>query len=75
MIEIDFIVTHADMRKTYYCNRHAREWAARHGLDWWDFLQHGVPASVLLAMGDALADEVVETARRRIADESGISRG
>lgn len=66
-------VTHADMRALGYCNRGAREWLARHRLDWSRFLAEGLPAAALLATGDSLAEAVVEVARRRIgaADPDG----
>lgn len=46
-----------------YCGRGARVWFARHGLDWGDFVRDGLPASVLEATGDALAQRVVDHAR------------
>lgn len=45
-----------------YCHAKSREFFARHGLDWWHFLQHGIDAEVLRATGDALAIRVVEFA-------------
>ncbi|WP_235823536.1 hypothetical protein [Azohydromonas sediminis] len=63
----DVIVTHADMRALEYCNRGARQWFARHGLDWAAFITAGLPAAQLLATGDAMAHAVVEVARRRAA--------
>jgi len=67
-------VTHADMRALAYCNRGARQWFCRHGLDWSSFLARGLPADVLLATGDAMAREVVEAARRRLAAEAEDGR-
>lgn len=62
----DLIVTHADMRALDYCNRGAREWFARHGLDWSRFIAEGLPATDLLATGDHLAQAVVEVASQRV---------
>lgn len=62
----ELIVTHADMRALDYCNRGAREWFARHGLDWSRFIIEGLPATDLLATGDHLAQAVVEVASQRV---------
>jgi hypothetical protein len=45
-----------------FCARGARAWFARHDLDWSDFVVNGIPASVLLATDDALAQQVVDHA-------------
>ena len=47
------------------CRSGARAWAARHGLDWDTFRKRGLPASQLLAVGDAFAVATVEQARAR----------
>ncbi|VFR34585.1 Phage protein [plant metagenome] len=52
-----------------YCHAGARPWFARHGLNWMTFLQHGIPASVLLATGDALARRLVEHAKQQEAHD------
>jgi hypothetical protein len=62
----ELIVTHADMRALDYCNRGAREWFARHQLDWSRFITEGLPATDLLATGDHLAQAVVEVASQRV---------
>jgi hypothetical protein len=62
----ELIVTHADMRSLGYCNRGAREWFTRHGLDWSRFIDEGLPADVLLATGDSMAQDVVQVASRRM---------
>lgn len=46
-----------------YCHRAAREFFARHGLDWQDFLNNGVDEELLLATQDAMAQALVEHAR------------
>jgi len=46
-----------------FCARGTRAWCARHNIDWSKFVREGVPASVLIATGDALALRVVEHAR------------
>lgn len=56
-----------DLMALGYCNRSARPWFAQNNLDWNAFLDHGLPASVMLATGDALIPPLVEVARKRIA--------
>lgn len=46
-----------------YCHGQAREWFARHGLSWREFLQQGVDSETLVATGDALAVHLVEWAQ------------
>lgn len=60
-------VTVNDIRAARLCTHGGREWFARHGLDWAEFLRHGLPESVILATGDALAARAVEAARKREA--------
>lgn len=43
-----------------YCHSKAREFFARHGLDWLRFLQQGIDSQALLDTGDALAIYLVE---------------
>tara|TARA_B100000519_G_scaffold170166_1_gene155725 strand:- start:3589 stop:3759 length:171 start_codon:yes stop_codon:yes gene_type:complete len=54
-----------DIRAAKQCSRGARAFFERHGLDWQDFLENGVPAEKLLATGDAMAERTVEVARGR----------
>lgn len=61
----DVIVRMRDIRGAKICSRGARGFFLRHGLDWGRFLTDGVPASELLATGDAQAAKVVEVARGR----------
>jgi DNA-binding LacI/PurR family transcriptional regulator len=61
------IVTVNDMRAARLCAQGARDWFARHGLDWMAFLREGLPASAILATGDAMAARAVEAARAREA--------
>jgi hypothetical protein len=69
----DLMVTHADMRSLGYCNRGARDWFARHRLDWSRFIDQGLPADLLLATGDSMAQDVVAVAsqRRNTGGEDG----
>lgn len=61
-------VTIAHVRAAGLCVHGTRTWFARQGLDFRAFLAQGLPASILLATGDAMAARVVEVARR-VAEE------
>lgn len=63
---LDPVVTIEHVRKAKLCTRGAREWAKVNGLDYVHFLNHGYPASVLEATGDALVSKVVEIARNEV---------
>lgn len=57
------IVTIKHLRDAGMCAREPRKWFAKQGLSWSDFITDGLPESVLVATGDALAMKVVEIAR------------
>ena len=63
------IVTVADVRAINFCARGARIWFARHGLDYNEFIQRGLPIESVEATGDALGKQVAEHARRRAAGD------
>ena len=63
-MSMDVIVTITHVRAAGLCVHGARTWFARHGLDFRAFLTQGLPASILLATGDAMAARVVEVARQ-----------
>ncbi|HSH42874.1 MAG TPA: hypothetical protein VK973_12190 [Arenicellales bacterium] len=65
MIDEEVIVTLRDIRALRYCSRGARQFCARHGLDYSDFLRNGISSRELLATGDAMAIKAVEVARGR----------
>lgn len=46
-----------------FCRGGARNWFRAHGLDWTDFVKHGVEAEKLEGTGDALALALVKWAR------------
>jgi hypothetical protein len=60
----DVTVTIAHVRAAGLCVHGTRTWFARQGLDFRAFLERGLPASSLLATGDAMAARVVEAARQ-----------
>lgn len=57
--------SHLDEIEPRYCARGARRWAARLGLDWTDFVQHGIPVEKLEQTGDAMALKLAEFVRSR----------
>lgn len=59
------IVRMAHIRQARYCASGARQFFARHGLDWAAFLRDGIAADRLRATGDAMALRVVEIAEGR----------
>lgn len=59
----DVTVRMEHIRRARMCSRGSRAFFERHGLDWQRFLREGIPASELLATGDAMANQVVEVAR------------
>lgn len=68
MADEDLIIVIGDIRKAGHCVRGARHWFGGRGLDFKAFLKDGLPASVLLATGDALALQVVNAKRLREPD-------
>ncbi len=51
------------LRTANICSSGARGWWARHGLNWSDFLENGIPVETLLETGDPFALRVVEIAK------------
>lgn len=51
------------LRTAKICVPGARDWWARRGLDWRDFVRNGIDAETLLETGDPDAVRVVEIAR------------
>ena len=68
-------VTIQDLRDARYCLAGVRPWFRRHGLDWQDFLAHGIEADRLRATGDALVEPVIRIAEmRETASEASNGR-
>lgn len=57
------IITMRDVRAAKMCSGGARRWAARHGVDWLDFVQNGIEAERILETGCPIGKRLVETAR------------
>lgn len=66
MDDDDFLVRLSDVIKAGYCHKAAREWFWRRDLPWMEFINPGVSAKMLLAYHDALANRVVDAARKRL---------
>lgn len=56
------IVLHRHCRDLGYCNRGLREWFAREGLDWADFVKHGIAAEILRQRDNAMAERAIARA-------------
>ena len=56
------IVTHRHCREVGSCNRGLRLMAARHGIDWANFLKFGISAEALRALGNAMAERAIARA-------------
>lgn len=65
----DVIVRIEHVRACGFCSRGTRQWFARHGLDWSEFVAQGLPASVFEATGDGLGLKVVQKAREGAGNE------
>lgn len=66
------IVRHCDLAgPPTFCNRGARQFCARHNINWQSFRENGIDADVLLQLDDAMATELVNRARRR--EEKGTT--
>lgn len=66
----DLVITIDDVRTSRKCTAGAREWAAKRGFDYAQFLEGGVPASVLVESGDPDARQVVIDRMARDAAEA-----
>ena len=75
-VDTPLCVTIQDLRTARYCLAGVRPWFRRHGLDWQDFLDHGIAAERLTATGDALVEPVIRAAEAREASmtEAGDGR-
>ena len=57
-----------------FCRGKSREWFRAHGLDWRDFVRHGIAAETLEATGDGLALALVAWARACALQEGSDGR-
>lgn len=63
-------VIHQDIAVLKFCNRGAREFFARHGLDWAAFMREGIEASTLAAIDDDMARRAIEQAQKRLGESA-----
>jgi len=59
------IVQVRDAVELGYCIKGIKEFCKRHGIDFRNFVKHGIDEDDLLKTGDAMAVKVVERARLR----------
>lgn len=57
------LVNMRDVRALGWCAKGARDFCATHGIDWEEFRTTGVPAETMLATGDAMAIQLVESVK------------
>lgn len=60
----DPLVTLRHSRQLKYCSSGMRAFAKQHHLDWQEFRERGLPASVFEATGDSMALAVAKLARQ-----------
>lgn len=68
----ELMITIAHVRKALLCAQGARRWCERYNLSWKDLTGAGLPASVILATGDAFGAQVVQVAQE---EANGVGRG
>lgn len=62
----DPLVTMTHVRQLHYCASGARTFCERYGLDWREFVRHGLPASQFEQTGDALGAKIALAAREGV---------
>lgn len=62
----DVLITIEDIRSSKMCSSGAREFCMKNNLNWNEFLEHGIYATQLSHIEDAMVDRVIEVARGRI---------
>jgi hypothetical protein len=67
-------VIHADIAAIKFCNRGARMFFDRHGLDWGLFMREGIDADVLAKLGDEMGLKAIQQAKRRTMKEATSGR-
>lgn len=60
------IIRHEDLAAISFCNRGARAFFKRHGLNWQSFIQHGIDDSELTGIDDEMMKQVIARAGQRI---------
>lgn len=57
-------------KRAGFCANGSRNWAAAHGIDWGDFVRHGIAIEKLEAINDAFAIALVKWARECAARDA-----
>jgi len=65
----NFVVLHSHLRSVGYCNRGARAFCDRHGIDWSQFKRDGIDSTILESIDDQMVRNVVEYAKSTQADK------
>jgi hypothetical protein len=63
------LITITDIRLAGHCVSGARDWAQAYGIDFRDFIRNGIDSEVLLATGDAMAEQVIQRKIEREAHD------
>lgn len=58
-----------------YCSRGARTWAARHNINYTQFVLHGIDVEIIERIGDAFALHVCQLAREEHAAQQEVNNG
>ena len=58
-------VTVQDIKALKFCNRGARQFFEKNGLDWSEFVRNGIDAETIRALGDEMGLKAVAEAERR----------
>jgi hypothetical protein len=53
------------IRKAGYCNKGARVFCTRHGIDWADFVQNGIAFERVQHINDTMLQKLIEVAREQ----------
>lgn len=62
----DIRVLPTDLPMAGLCVNGARDWFAKHGLDFRDFIKNGTPVEVMRATGCPLAERACQAAEKRV---------
>ena len=60
----EFTIRSSDLTMVGFCRSGSRAYFRHHDMDWTDFLTNGVSSVKLFEMNDALADRLIEAARK-----------
>lgn len=59
------IIRHEDLRVIEFCNKGARQFCVRHGIDWSAFMRDGVDAKTVSHVDDEMLKQVIRAAEKR----------